>query len=306
MTIKSITVVGAGTIGLSWASLFLSHGHHVTLTDIREDLETVWIRHHESVQTTLESLGLPTSYSKDVLRFTNNLKEALVDADWVQENGPENREFKQQLYQQMERFAPAHTLFFSSSSTLPASEISANMEDASRVAIGHPFNPPLVMPLVEVVAGEKTAPQTIDQAMKFYQSLGKKPQLIKKEVFGFVANRLQFALLREAMHLADEGVVTMAEMDEIVKDSIGLRWAVTGPMLGMHLGGGEGGMAAFVKHLGPTMEKTWAAQGNPLMDEETRQRLAALAFESYGSTSIEELAKWRDKQQLSILQSRKN
>lgn len=301
---KQITVVGAGTIGLSWASLFLSHGHQVTIVDIRDDLASVWEQHHQTVQPTLRELGLPDTYTKEALRVTTNLKEGLEAADWVQENGPENLEFKQQLYQQMEQWAPAHTLFFSSSSTLPASAISEKMKDHSRVAIGHPFNPPLVMPLVEVVPGESTSSETIEEAMAFYQSLGKNPQLIKKEVFGFVANRLQFALLREAMHLADQGVVTMAEMDEIVKDSIGLRWAVTGPMLGMHLGGGQGGIAAFTKHLGPTMESSWKAQGNPTMDEATRQRLATLAEESYGQFTMTELAQKRDQGQLAILKTR--
>lgn len=298
---KAITVVGAGTIGLSWTSLFLSHGHSVTLTDIREDLPAIWQRHQEALKPTLDSLGL---HEQGQLKLTTSLKEAVQQADIVQENGPENLSFKQQLYADMERYAPEHTLFFSSSSTLPASEISQLMNDASRVAIGHPFNPPLIMPLVEVVPGSSTSEETIDQAMQFYASLGKQPQLIKKEIFGFVANRLQFALLREAMHLANEGVVTMAEMDEIVKDSIGLRWAVTGPMLGMHLGGGEGGAGAFMKHLGPTMEKSWAHQGQLVLDEKTQANLRQLAEQSYGTSTLTELAQKRDKGQLGILKLR--
>lgn len=304
MTTKTIAVVGAGTIGLSWASLFLSHGHRVHLIDIRQDLHAVWEQHHQAVIPTLTALQLPTTYEDSALMFTHSLEEGLQHVDWVQENGPENLEFKQQLYIEMEQFAPKHTLFFSSSSTLPATDISKKMKDKTRVAIGHPFNPPLVMPLVEVVPGADTSEETTEEGMQFYQSLGKNPQLIKKEVFGFVANRLQFAMLREAMYLAKEGVVTMQEMDDIVKDSIGLRWAVTGPMLGMHLGGGEGGMEAFMKHLGPTMEKSWDAQGHIKMDEETRRVLTLLSLESYGSHTIQDLAERRDQQQLLILKNR--
>ncbi|MET1014880.1 MAG: 3-hydroxyacyl-CoA dehydrogenase family protein [Paenisporosarcina sp.] len=123
-------------------------------------------------------------------------------------------------------------------------------------------------------------------------------------MFGFVANLLQFAMLREAMYLVDEGVVAMEDVDEIVKDSIGLRWAAAGPMLGMHLGGGQGGMEAFMRHLGPTMEKSWAAQGALKLNEETIQRLAQKSRDSYGASSIDDLAKIRDQKQMAILKTR--
>ncbi len=299
-----ITVIGAGTIGLSWATLFLAHGLTVRLYDPRPDLQEVTDHHFQSIGSTLSLLGLPSTGLKARLTLESDFIKAITGTSVIQENGPENLLLKQQLFADIELYIEPHTLLLSSSSTIPASDISALMKDKKRMLIGHPFNPPLVMPLVEVVPGTNTSDEAVQDALIFYKALGKSPQHIQKEVFGFVANRLQFAMLREAMHLVNEGVVSMNEMDEIVKDSIGLRWAATGPMLGMHLGGGQGGMAAFIRHLGPTMEKSWAAQGNLLLDDKTVAQLAKQSTDSYGQHTINELAKLRDKKQLAILNTR--
>jgi len=299
-----VTVIGAGTIGLSWATLFLAHGLTVRLYDPRNDLKEVADQHFKSIGSTLSLLGLPSAGFESQLSLCNDLKQAVTGASVIQENGPEKLTLKQELFVEIEKYIDKDTLLLSSSSTIPASEISALMKNKSRMLIGHPFNPPLVMPLVEVVPGNFTSHEAVEDALVFYKALGKAPQHIQKEVFGFVANRLQFAMLREAMHLVNEGVVDMKDVDEIVKDSIGLRWAAAGPMLGMHLGGGQGGMEAFMRHLGPTMEKSWSAQGDLLMDEETINRLALLSRESYGSQTIDELAETRDRKQMAILQSR--
>ncbi len=300
-----VTVIGAGTIGLSWATLFLAHGLTVRLYDPRSDLQEVVVQHFQSIGSTLNLLELPSTGFMERLSITSDLQIAVQGALFIQENGPEKLTLKQQLFEEIETHISSHALLMSSSTSLPAGEISLKMKDKSRMLIGHPFNPPLVMPLVEVVPSSYTSKEAIKDAMAFYVALGKAPQLIQKEVFGFVANRLQFAMLREAMSLVDEGVVTMEDVDEIVKDSIGLRWAAAGPMLGMHLGGGQGGMEAFMRHLGPTMEKSWAAQGDLMLNEETIQRLAQKSLQSYGDSSIDELAKIRDQTQLAILKIRK-
>jgi ketoreductase RED1 len=299
-----VTVIGAGTIGLSWATLFLAHGLTVRLFDPRSDLQGVVDQHFKSIGSTLSLLGLPSSGFESRLSLGSDLQQAVFGAAVIQENGPEKLELKQQLFAEIESYIEPNTLLLSSSSTIPASDISASMKDKSRMLIGHPFNPPLVMPLVEVVPGTFTSTEAVEDALVFYKALGKAPQHIQKEVFGFVANRLQFAMLREAMYLVDEGVVEMKDVDEIVKDSIGLRWAATGPMLGMHLGGGQGGMEAFMRHLGSTMEKSWAAQGDLMMDEETILRLATKSRESYGELTINELAQTRDQKQMAILKTR--
>ncbi|MFX3675007.1 MAG: 3-hydroxyacyl-CoA dehydrogenase NAD-binding domain-containing protein [Paenisporosarcina sp.] len=298
------TVIGAGTIGLSWATLFLAHGLTVRLYDPRPDLKEVTDQHFKSIGSTLSLLGLTSTGLESQLSLCSDLKQAVTGASVIQENGPEKLTLKQELFVEIEKYIDKGTLLLSSSSTIPASEISALMKDKSRMLIGHPFNPPLVMPLVEVVPGTFTSNEAVEDAIVFYKALGKAPQHIQKEVFGFVANRLQFAMLREAMFLVNEGVVAMKDVDEIVKDSIGLRWAAAGPMLGMHLGGGQGGMEAFMRHLGPTMEKSWAAQGHLLMDEEIINRLATKSRESYGSQTIDQLAEIRDRKQLAILHTR--
>ena len=299
-----VTVIGAGTIGLSWATLFLAHGLTVRLFDPRTDLQEVVDQYFKSIGSTLSLLGLPSSGLESRLTLESELQQAVRSAAVIQENGPEKLELKQQLFAEIESYTEPYTLLLSSSSTIPASDISASMKDKSRMLIGHPFNPPLVMPLVEVVPGTFTSAEAVEDALAFYKALGKAPQHIKKEVFGFVANRLQFAMLREAMYLVDEGVVEMKDVDAIVKDSIGLRWAAAGPMLGMHLGGGQGGMEVFMRHLGSTMEKSWAAQGNLMMDEETILRLAKKSRDSYGDFTINELAQTRDKKQMAILKTR--
>lgn len=300
-----VTVIGAGTIGLSWATLFLAKGLSVRLYDPRNDLQEVVDLHFKLIGSTLDLLGLPKTGFMNRLSLTSDLQIAVKGALFIQENGPEKLALKQQLFAEIEPHMSSHALLMSSSTSLPASEISAKMKDKSRMLIGHPFNPPLVMPLVEVVPSSFTSTEAMKDAMAFYLALGKAPQLIQKEVFGFVANRLQFAMLREALYLVDEGVVAMKDVDEIVKDSIGLRWASAGPMLGMHLGGGQGGMEAFMRHLGPTMEKSWTAQGDLMLDEETIQRLAHKSRQSYGDSSIDELANIRDQKQLAILKTRK-
>ncbi|WP_075619368.1 3-hydroxyacyl-CoA dehydrogenase NAD-binding domain-containing protein [Paenisporosarcina indica] len=299
-----VTVIGAGTIGLSWATLFLAHGLTVRIYDPRPDLKEVADHHFDSIGSTLTLLNLPSSGFESRLSLESDLQQAVTGAAVIQENGPEKLVLKQTLFADIEKYIEPHTLLLSSSSTIPASDISASMKDKSRMLIGHPFNPPLVMPLVEVVPGKSTSKEAIEDALVFYKALGKAPQHIQKEVFGFVANRLQFAMLREAMYLVDEGVVAMEDVDEIVKDSIGLRWAAAGPMLGMHLGGGQGGMESFMRHLGPTMEKSWAVQGNLILDEETISRLAAKSRDSYGYATIDELAHTRDQKQMAILNLR--
>ncbi|WP_019412910.1 3-hydroxyacyl-CoA dehydrogenase NAD-binding domain-containing protein [Paenisporosarcina sp. TG20] len=299
-----VAVIGAGTIGLSWATLFLAHGLTVRLYDPRADLQEVSDQHFQSIGSTLALLDLPATGFESRLSLTSELQVAVTGAAVIQENGPEKLSLKQELFAEIEKYIEPNTLLLSSSSTIQATDISALMKDKSRMLIGHPFNPPLVMPLVEVVPGTSTSNKAVEDTLVFYRALGKSPQHIQKEVFGFVANRLQFAMLREAMCLVDEGVVSMEDVDEIVKDSIGLRWAAAGPMLGMHLGGGQGGMESFMRHLGPTMEKSWTAQGNLQMDNETILRLAEKSRESYGHSTIDELASSRDQKQMAILHTR--
>jgi ketoreductase RED1 len=239
-------VIGAGAIGLSWTALFLANGLKVTINDPRTDVEEATLTGLEEVIPTLKALGYDVSTITDNLYFESDLNKAVKDADLIQENGPENVAFKQDLYAQIEANLKPTTLILSSSSGIPATVFTEKMKDASRVLIGHPFNPPHLIPLVEVVPGKRTSKEAIAEGVQFYTAIGKSPIVIEKEIPGFVANRLQSALFRESIYLVSQGVVSMESLDQIVSSSIGLRWAAAGPFKTFTLGGGPGGFPHFL------------------------------------------------------------
>ncbi|WP_179194345.1 3-hydroxyacyl-CoA dehydrogenase NAD-binding domain-containing protein [Bacillus thuringiensis] len=298
-----VTVIGAGVIGISWTAYFLAKGLEVRVNDVRPDLEEVVYAGIEQIIPTLHKLGIPTEGLTDRLIIERNLERALDGANVVQENGPERIDFKQELYAKIEQFVSKETLLLSSSSGLKASQIAEKMTNPERMLIGHPFNPPHLVPLVEVVPGQLTASSAVEKAVNFYEALGKNSLVLKKEMDGFVANRLQSALFREAIHLVLEGVVSMKELDEIVTSSIGLRWAAGGPFLTFHLGGGKGGFPAFLKHLGPGMNALWDHLGKPHLDKDTVHLLSEQAIDSYGTIVKNQLEEERDCRQLSVLRS---
>ena len=301
---NNATVVGGGVIGISWAALFLAHGLHVTITDPEPGIEPLVRAGLAEVAPTLSALGLPTNDltdRTDALRFEPDLALAVADADVVQENGPERADLKQQLWAQIEDAAPRDALFASSSSGIPATTIAAGMRQPERLLIGHPFNPPHLVPLVEIVPGERTSPEVVRQAVDFYQAMGKQPQVLNKEIGGFVANRLQSALFREAVHLVAIGVVTEQELDDIVTSSIGMRWAVAGPFQTFHLGGGPGGLPDFLVHLGKQLEASWSGLGSPTFDDATVALLSEQAA-NFGGT-VEELAAERDAKEIALMRA---
>ena len=301
-----VAVIGAGTIGISWAALFLAHGLTVRVHDpaLPDTKNIIW-QGIEKIKPTLKSLGLPTEGLTDRLDLEPDLEHALAGVMVVQENGPERIEFKRDLFGRVEQLVSDQALLLSSSSGIPASVIAKRMKKPERLLIGHPYNPPHLMPLVEVVPGPNTDPMAVDDAVEFYSALGKEVIVIKKEVPGFVGNRLQAALLREAMYLVSEDVVTMKDLDRIVENSIGLRWAVGGPFLSNHLAGGKGGFAAFITHLGPQMNAAWKAMANFLLDDAAIKKLSDEAATSFGATPIVELEQERDKMQVAVLNTLK-
>ncbi|MFD3457637.1 3-hydroxyacyl-CoA dehydrogenase NAD-binding domain-containing protein [Streptomyces sp. NPDC058691] len=295
---QHVTVIGGGVIGASWAALFLAKGLTVTVNDPLPDVDK---RVHDQLREAapaLKALGLPTDGLDANLRFEADLDRALAEADAVQENSPERLDFKQDLFARVERAARPDTLLMSSTSGIPATEMARSMKQPGRVVIGHPFNPPHLVPLVEVVPGKDTDPETVRRAVDFYTALGKQPQVLRKECPGFVANRLQAALFREAVNLVVQGVVTEQELDGIVTASIGLRWAVAGPFRSFHLGGGPGGLPAFMQHLAPGLESLWKDLGDPTFDEATVKLLSDQA--DFGA-SVEELETARDQAQIKVM-----
>ncbi|MFG2181667.1 3-hydroxyacyl-CoA dehydrogenase family protein [Streptomyces abikoensis] len=299
----SVTVIGGGVIGISWAGLFLAHGLDVVVSDPRPEAEDPVLAGLAEIAPALAELGLPTERLTARLRFEPDLATAVARADVVQENGPERLDVKREIWRTVEAAAPPHALLATSTSGIPATAIATALRQPERLVVGHPFNPPHLVPLVEIVPGERTSPETLRRARDFYASLGKKPQILRKEVPGFVANRLQAALFRECVHLVAEGVVTEAELDDIVTDSIGLRWAVAGPFRTFHLGGGPGGLPHFLTHLGRAMEASWPGLGEPSFDEPTVALLTAQAEEAFGGEPVGELAARRDRAQLALMRA---
>jgi len=303
--ISQVAIIGTGVIGASWAALFLAKGLDVTATDVAPDAEASLKRFIEGAWPALERLGLAHGASPMRLLFTANLVEAVKGADLVQENGPERIDFKKKLYGQLDQLLPADVIIASSSSGLTMSEIqSACPLHPERCVIAHPFNPPHLVPLVEIVGGAKTSEETIQRAVKFYTSLGKRTVRLHKEVPGHVANRLQAALAREVYHLVGEGVVSVSDVDTALSWGPGLRWGIMGQVLLNHLGGGQGGMEHFLAQFTGPMSAWWKVLGTPQLTPELQQKLIAGVHAEVGSRSIDDLSAERDEVLLGLLELR--
>ena len=300
---SNVCVIGAGVIGASWTALFLAHGLNVVVNDPQPNIETTLKGALLKIAPTLRELGLPHEFPDRSLRFEADLERAVANVDLVQENGPERPEWKQQLWARIENAVPKHALLLSSSSARPATEQGREMRDASRLLVGHPFNPPHLIPLVEIVPGERTDPDAIVDAVAFYEALGKVPRVLKKEIQGFVANRLQRAIMREACYLVQEGVVTIDELDDIVTSSIGLRWAVNGPFSSLHMGGGPKGLESFFQHLGKNMAASFNVIPPVELDEKLQHRIIDQAAASFGKIPISQMERQRDNAQVALLRA---
>lgn len=298
-----ITEVGAGTIGVSWTVLLAAHGHDVVVTDPRPDLAAVV---DDGVRQFAPSIGAVPDELLGRIRCEPDLAAAVADADVVQEQGPERVEVKQDIFRTVGAAAPDDALLLTSTSGLMPTDIAAGLDDAvaTRLVVAHPFNPPHLLPLVELVAGERTAADTVERAAEFLRSVGKDPVVLHREVSGFVANRLQSALFREAVHLVRSGVVSPAELDRVVTGSLGPRWATGGPFLSFHLGGGPGGLRHMLEHLGPGMARRWASLGDPSLDEDTVAELVEGTEAAYGTSDYTALTDARDRAEVAVLAAR--
>jgi carnitine 3-dehydrogenase len=300
--VHRVAIVGTGTIGASWATHYLARGFDVTATDPAPHAEAALRSYVDAAWEAATTLGLSPGASRDRLRFTADMRQAVADADLVQENAPERPELKVKLYAEMDEATPQGAIIASSSSGITMSVMQAQCQHPERTVIGHPFNPPHVIPLVEVVGGAKTAPETIHDAMAFYAAIGKKPIHLKKEVPGHVANRLQAALYREVVYLIEQGVLDVADSDDAVSWGPGLRWGVMGPNLLWHLGGGEGGIQHFMDTLMPAMASSlWPALGSPQFTPELKEKIVNGVLEEADGHSIDELAAQRDAMLLGLL-----
>jgi 3-hydroxyacyl-CoA dehydrogenase len=303
--IQNVAIVGTGVIGASWAALYLARGLNVTATDPAPNAEANLRRFIDAAWKDLTVIGLSPKASRENLQFTPDMNKALSDADLVQENGPERKDFKIKLFADMDAATPPDSIIASSSSGLTMSVMQSATKHPERCVIGHPFNPPHVIPLVEVVAGEKTSPETVQGAIEFYTSIGKKPIHVRKEVVGHVANRLQAALYREIVYLIEQGVLNVEDSDTAVSWGPGLRWGVMGPNLLFHLGGGQGGIQHFMEQFTGPLATWWKDLGKITdFSPEVKKTIIEGVQKEAGNRSIEELERERDTMLLELLAMR--
>lgn len=299
--IERVCVLGCGTIGASWAANFLAQGLDVVASDPVPDAEAFLHRFVENAWPTLEKLGLAAAADPGRLRFMIDPAAAVEGAGFVQESGPERLEVKQALFARIGAGLGAEAIVASSSSTLMPSDMQEGCPFPERVVLGHPFNPPHLIPLVEVCGGRGTAAETVERAMRFYAGIGKHPIRLRKEMPGHVSNRLQSALWREAAYLVEQGVVDVADVDAAVAQGPGLRWALMGPMLTFHLAGGAGGLRYLMEHI--PVSGLWAKLGTPEMTPEFKQALVAGVEAAAEGRPVEALARERDAKLLALLQA---
>jgi len=303
--IHRIAIVGTGVIGASWAAEFLACGLDVVATDPAPNAETNLRKYIDAAWPALTAMGLSPTASRERLSFAPEMKDAVSKADLVQENGPERPDFKIKLFADIDSATPPDSIIASSSSGITMSVMQSACKHPERCVIGHPFNPPHMIPLVEVVGGVKTSPEAVDRALAFYTSIGKKPIHLRKEVVGHVANRLQAALYREVVNLIHLGVLDVADADTAVCWGPGLRWGVMGPNMLFHLGGGAAGIQHFIDHLSGPVASWWKDLGSfTEWPDGSKQTIVEGVLKEADGRTVEELAAARDEMLLGLVQLR--
>lgn len=291
MTQKTtVAVLGCGLIGASWAALFLRAGHDVRAWDPNSDARDGFPQRVAGPLAQLAEIGGQKKAQGELSIFPD-VADALRGATLVQENAPENVALKQDLYQQIEAVVDADVIIASSTSAHPWSDLSGGMQHPQRLITAHPFNPPHLVPLVEIYGPDDTI---VTLAETFYAGLGSVPVRLKKDAVGHIANRLASALWREAVHIVAEGIADVEAVDKALVNGPGLRWSVLGAHMAYHLGGGAGGMAGYLDHLGASQEKRWASLGNPALTPDVRRKLVKGVAAQAAGRSIATLEAERD------------
>ncbi|WP_210495483.1 3-hydroxyacyl-CoA dehydrogenase NAD-binding domain-containing protein [Microvirga antarctica] len=294
--VKSVAVIGCGTVGASWAALFCAAGLDVTAADPAPGAEEKLRAFVERARPQLMQLG----FSKQGdLRFVPTLEDAVGHVDFIQENAPENEILKRDLLARIDAAARPDAIVAISTSALLRSRIVVDCPRAHRHIVAHPFNPPHLLPLVEIVGVDD---DVVTRACEFYRSLKRWPVVLKREVPGHIANRLSSALYREAVNLVDQGIASVADIDAAICQGPGLRWAIMGPHMTYHLGGGDGGIAHYLDHLGPSQERRWASLGSPTLTDGVKAAIVAGVDAESGGRTIADLEAERDRLLIEILQ----
>lgn len=303
-TVDHAAALGGGVIGASWTALFLAAGRSVAVHDPAPGAEQHVRRYVETAWTTLTELGLVRDGADpDAVSFHDDARAAVDGAQFVQESVPERLAVKHELFAEIESALDPEALVASSASGLTLTEMQAGWSSPDRFVLGHPFNPPHLIPLVEVLGNERTAPGVVAATRAFYESVGKVTIEVRREVPGHVANRLQAALWREAIHLVNEGVATVDDVDTAVWSGPGLRWAAMGPTTLFHLGAGEGGLASFCQRYADSFNRWWDDLGEPRLTDDVAAALVSQLTDALGDRTTDELAADRDARITAILRS---
>lgn len=292
--VRRVGIVGAGVIGGGWALHYLRMGFDVDIYDPASHAEGSLLRLRDTAWPVLERLGLRPGASPDRLAFHADLAGAVAEADVVQENGPEDGTVKRRILADIDRVTPPEVIIASSTSGFAMTMLQADCVNPQRCVVGHPFNPPYLIPLVEVVGGQLTDPAAVDWLTGFYQAVGKRPLRLSRELPGFVANRLQEAMWREALHMVATGEASVEEIDASIAHGPGLRWALMGPILTFHLAGGARGMAHMLDHFGAALLEPWTRLQAPPLTEELRERLVQGCLRQARGRSVAQLEGLRD------------
>ena len=300
--VRRVSVVGAGVIGGGWALHYLRMGLDVDVYDPSPRAEADLLRMLEVTWPLLERVGLRLGASPDRLRVHAGLADAVGDADMVQESSPEDSTLKRAVLAAIDEAAPPDAVIASSTSGFAMTMLQADCVHPERCVVGHPFNPPYLIPLVEVVGGQKTDQAAVDWLTAFYLAVGKRPLRLSRELPGFVGNRLQEAMWREALHMVAAGEATVEEIDESIAYGPGLRWAQMGPCLTFHLAGGSGGMAHMLDHFGAALLEPWTRLQAPPLTPELRERMVDGCLREADGRSVAELERRRDEFLAELLQ----
>jgi len=299
--VRTVACVGAGVIGGGWVAYFLARGFHVRAWDPAPDAEQRLRALVDAAWPALTELGLAPGAAVDNLIVTAELADAVGGADYVQESAPEQLDLKRKLLADIDAATPEHVVIGSSTSGYGMTEMAADAARAHRLVVAHPFNPPYLIPLVEVVGGERTAADVVTWTDGFLRHIGKSVIVMDQEVPGFIANRLQEALWREALHMVANGEATPAQIDASIIDGPGLRWAFHGPMLTFHLAGGPGGMAHMLDHFGPSLLSPWTRLDAPELTPELRDSVVTGTEDAAAGRSIADLVRERDRRLVDVL-----
>lgn len=293
-SVRNVTCIGAGPIGAGWSAYFLAKGFNVVSYIHSRDEEASLRSLVNDAWTSLTKLGLAEGADLAKLVVTSDLVVATKDAEFIQESAPESLPLKQALFKTLGDIVPPNVVIASSTSGLSMTDIQMQCATAERTVVGHPFNPPYLLPLVEVVGGKHTAPATIQWAARFYTAAGKAPLVLKREIPGFIATRLQEAIWREALHMIVNDEASVEDIDFAVVNGPGPRWAMMGPCLTYHIGGGEGGMEYCLEQFGPAFKLPWSRLDAPELTSELAKLLIEGSARLAGDRDYSTLNRQRD------------